>query len=352
MGFEAPGFMEAALDRLADCLQATPLSAAASSSSHKVTAGQAGAGNATPSAELTATEASSILQQLFQSPSAVVLSGGPEGSHGPSGELSRLSLTSSRHYNASFFRVLRVKFKGLLQLFSGTQLVEVVWGLAKLNLYDPDNMEAAAAELAARAPGLPGPQVALTAWAFAALRHTSPSLSAALHSRAIQLAQQQRLKGLDAAQLLRAAAKMGAQNSSALFRACSQVLLHQMPKLSNSLVVGCLWSYAVAGVLDGDVFAAGFKRLSSLPPDKARPLLLLQLFQAATLLEDSFETAGLSPPARPPAALMAAASRQWMFSNRRSAGKTSSWFQVEVAKEVLTEDKLFSIDVAVEWQGR
>jgi hypothetical protein len=110
-----------------------------------------------------------------------------------------------------------------------------------------------------------------------------------------------------------------------------QVLVRQMPKLSDSLVVGILWSYAVAGVLDGEVFTAGFNQLGSLPPDKARPLLLLQLFQAATLLQDSFVSVGLFPPATPPAALMAAATRQWMFSNRRGPGQNSR-FQAEVAK--------------------
>jgi hypothetical protein len=78
-------------------------------------------------------------------------------------------------------------------------------------------------QLAARCPELSGPLVARTAWSFAALRHVSPALTAALHRRAIQLALQQQLGGLDAVQLLRAAAKMAAQDSSALFQACSQV---------------------------------------------------------------------------------------------------------------------------------
>jgi hypothetical protein len=52
-----------------------------------------------------------------------------------------------QHYNGAFFRVLRGKLPGLLQGFSDVQLVEVLWGLAQLNLYDGANMEAAAAEV-------------------------------------------------------------------------------------------------------------------------------------------------------------------------------------------------------------
>jgi hypothetical protein len=52
-----------------------------------------------------------------------------------------------QHYNGAFFRVLRSKLPGLLPGFSDVQLVEVLWGLAQLNLYDGPNMEAAAAEV-------------------------------------------------------------------------------------------------------------------------------------------------------------------------------------------------------------
>jgi hypothetical protein len=52
-----------------------------------------------------------------------------------------------QHYNGAFFRVLRGKLPGLLPGFSDVQLVEVLWGLAQLNLYDGANMEAAAAEV-------------------------------------------------------------------------------------------------------------------------------------------------------------------------------------------------------------
>jgi hypothetical protein len=53
------------------------------------------------------------------------------------------------------------------------------------------------------------------------------------------------------------------------------------------MVVGSLWAFAVAGVLPSGLFYQGCLKLSSLPPDKARPLLLLQLFQASTLLQVS-----------------------------------------------------------------
>jgi hypothetical protein len=72
----------------------------------------------------------------------------------------------------------------------------------------------------------------------------------------------------------------------------------------------------------------------------------------------------MAPPATLPPKLMAAAMRQWMFSNRRSPGWRPSRLQASVAavlaqglglalqQEVLTDDGLFSIDVAVEWKGR
>jgi hypothetical protein len=51
------------------------------------------------------------------------------------------------------------------------------------------------------------------------------------------------------------------------------------------MVVGSLWAFAVAGVLPSGLFQEGLLKLASLPADKARPLLLLQLFQAITLLQ-------------------------------------------------------------------
>jgi hypothetical protein len=75
----------------------------------------------------------------------------------------------------------------------------------------------------------------------------------------------------------------------ALVAACSltrlQVLQRQMPRLGDSMVVGSLWAFAVAGVLPSGLFQEGLLKLASLPADKARPLLLLQLFQAITLLQ-------------------------------------------------------------------
>lgn len=64
-----------------------------------------------------------------------------------------------------------------------------------------------------------------------------------------------------------------------------QVLFKGLPRLGDSLVVSSLWGFAVAGVFDGRLFEAGFSKVSSLPAQKARPLLLLQLFQTATLLK-------------------------------------------------------------------
>jgi hypothetical protein len=64
-----------------------------------------------------------------------------------------------------------------------------------------------------------------------------------------------------------------------------QVLQRQMPRLGDSMVVGSLWAFAVAGVLPSGLFQEGLLKLASLPADKARPLLLLQLFQAITLLQ-------------------------------------------------------------------
>lgn len=175
----------------------------------------------------------------------------------------------------------------------------------------------------------------------------------------------------------------------------SQVLRRHMPRLGSSLLVSCLWSFAVAGVFEGGLFEAAFRQLaSSLPPDRARPLLLLQLLQASTLLQvgserqqtglaarrvpgasciahtrggchaqDGFSTAGLPPPAWLPPGLLAAARRQWLFSNRRSPGRRSNLqadvcavlarqLGLAVSQERLTDDGLFSIDIAVAWKGR
>jgi hypothetical protein len=80
--------------------------------------------------------------------------------------------------------------------------------------------------------------------------------------------------------------------------------------------------------------------------------------------QDAFSGTGMMPSATLPPKLMAAATRQWMFSNRRSPGWRPSRLQASVAgvlgqglgltvqQEALTDDGLFSIDVAVEWKGR
>jgi hypothetical protein len=85
---------------------------------------------------------------------------------------------------------------------------------------------------------------------------------------------------------------------------------------------------------------------------------------AAAAAQDAFSGTGMAPPATLPPKLMAAATRQWMFSNRRSPGWRPSRLQASVAgvlanglglvvqQEAITEDGLFSIDVAVEWKGR
>jgi hypothetical protein len=291
MRFEAPAFMEAALDRLAGCLEATPVdvpqrgassssrsrnsrdvdssrsSGSANSGQKRAAAAPAAAAAARAGAGVGATAAPdqpSVLQQLLQGSAAVLLSGGPEASSTPAGELSMLGMMHRRrricssssssngggsgsirqqrqanglvqqqqqqqqavhssrskssfsvshvtvgyqdesddvmlqeedrqwqqlsdldeqqqqqqqrlrvpymsgelvhcshrdvaqavyacgrleHYNGAFFRVLRSKLPGLLPGFSDVQLVEVLWGLAQLNLYDAANMEAAAAEV-------------------------------------------------------------------------------------------------------------------------------------------------------------------------------------------------------------
>lgn len=85
---------------------------------------------------------------------------------------------------------------------------------------------------------------------------------------------------------------------------------------------------------------------------------------ACVMSQDAYSGSGVPPPASLPPKLMAAATRQWMFSNRRSPGWRPSRLQaavaavlaaglgLEVQQEALTEDGLFSIDVAVEWKGR
>lgn len=78
----------------------------------------------------------------------------------------------------------------------------------------------------------------------------------------------------------------------ALAAAGAQVLQQQMPRLGDSMVVGSLWAFAVTGVLPSSLFKQGCLKLASLPPDKARPLLLLQLFQAVTLLQVRLAAAG------------------------------------------------------------
>lgn len=52
-----------------------------------------------------------------------------------------------QHYNAAFFSVLRPRLRGLLPGFTDTQLVDLLWGLARLELYDAPNMDAAAEEV-------------------------------------------------------------------------------------------------------------------------------------------------------------------------------------------------------------
>jgi hypothetical protein len=52
-----------------------------------------------------------------------------------------------QHYNAAFFNALRPRLTGLLPGFSDAQLVDTMWGLAKLELYDGPNMDAAAEEV-------------------------------------------------------------------------------------------------------------------------------------------------------------------------------------------------------------
>lgn len=259
MRFEAPFFMEEALDRLAVCLEATPVALPGKGVCGGNGRQGAVAKGATAAASSTATKYSSssgtadrpsVLQQLLQGPAAAaLLSGGPEASSTPAGELSMLAMMHRRrrihgsssskqqqqwdgqeqdnkqqqqrsqqlyesgngnsssstfppdgddtlqeeqqrwqqlseldeqqqqrqrmpylpsevvhcshrdvaqavyacgrlkHYNGAFFRVLRGKLPGLLPGFSDVQLVEVLWGLAQLNLCDAANMEAAAAEV-------------------------------------------------------------------------------------------------------------------------------------------------------------------------------------------------------------
>lgn len=65
----------------------------------------------------------------------------------------------------------------------------------------------------------------------------------------------------------------------------AQVLQKALPRLGDSMVVSSLWGFAVAGFFDGVLCTAGYRRISQLPVSKARPLLLLQLFQAATLTQ-------------------------------------------------------------------
>eukprot|EP00878_Enallax_costatus_P030683 GHUV01033457.1.p1 GENE.GHUV01033457.1~~GHUV01033457.1.p1 ORF type:complete len:112 (+),score=20.36 GHUV01033457.1:71-406(+) len=65
----------------------------------------------------------------------------------------------------------------------------------------------------------------------------------------------------------------------------AQVLHSALPRLGDSMLVSSLWGFAVAGFFDGPLCEAGFRRVSQLPATKARPLLLLQLFQAATLTQ-------------------------------------------------------------------
>ncbi|KAF6253132.1 hypothetical protein COO60DRAFT_468044 [Scenedesmus sp. NREL 46B-D3] len=423
MRFEAPAFMEAALDRLALCLEATPVETSGSSSSmgsghcssgsthgtpssstqqHAAAAraaatapmGSATAMDSSSSSSSSAVDRPSVLQQLLQAPPAVLLSCGPEARSTPAGELSMLGMMHRRrrssgssqqqqqqqqlngqtpqpqqqqqqqkqgmgydscddaimlqeeqqqwqhlseldeqqqqqqqqqqqrarvpymagelvqcshrdvaqavyacgrlqHYNGAFFRVLRGKLPGLLPGFTDVQLVEVLWGLAQLNLYHGPNMEAAASELLQRAPRLPASLTALSAWSFASLKHSSAALSGALARRAVQLAGRRQLRPLDASQLVRAAARLGHRHE-ALFRACAEVLQQHMPRLGDSMLVSSLWAFAVAGVLPSSLFCQGCLKLSSLPPDRARPLLLLQLFQAVTLLQDAFSGTGLA----------------------------------------------------------
>lgn len=114
MRFEAPAFMEAALDRLAVCLEATAAEQHSSSSGSAGSGEQAGAVAAGLAASFhsgsgsrlnTSTGAQagragaaelaykpSVLQQLLSSSSPALLSGGPEATSTPSGELSMLSM--------------------------------------------------------------------------------------------------------------------------------------------------------------------------------------------------------------------------------------------------------------------
>jgi hypothetical protein len=189
-----------------------------------------------------------------------------------------------RHYSMAFFVALRPRFVCLLPGFTDSQLVQVLWGLARLNLHHAPNMDAAAQELARRAPRLSGPLVALSAWAFASLRHRHEGVLAALTARAaalagtdhgqplpqpywqqpleplgplepLELQQQQQqqqqpsrlcLRPLDARQLVYAAARLS-YNNPLLLRTCAQVRVcalsvmrpgtQHMPQITHALGV-------------------------------------------------------------------------------------------------------------------
>ncbi|KAF8069682.1 rgt-1 [Scenedesmus sp. PABB004] len=455
LGYEAPAFMEAALDRLAECLDAENAAAGAGAGrGASASGGRGGAGGsgarppATAAGGLPAAGGSaagaagagpSVLQRLLDSPPPELLSGGPEAASNARGELSRLGMLAQGrprrvrqrqadagpaqepaqepargvdaqdprdasasgdgdggggaalqaaaaagegvrvsprdaaqaahacgalpHYNGAFFGALRRALPRLLPGLRDAELAETLWGLATLRLYDGPNMDAAAAELLRRAPQLPPAPLALAAWSFASLRHRDAALLEALAARGTALARGGSLTPLDAVQLVRSAAKLGFRDER-LFRSASEVLLGARPRVGNSLMVSALWAFAVGGVFDGALFATGFAQLADLPPARARPLLLLQLFQAATLMQDAFRGAGVAPPAVLPPGLAAAAARAWLSSSRRSAGRASGFqaavaaalagegLRLDVSSEALTADGLFTIDAAVTWRGR
>jgi hypothetical protein len=226
-----------------------------------------------------------------------------------------------RHYNAALFATLRPRFRGLLPGFTDSQLVEVLWGLAHLQLYDAPNMDAAADEvrrlpllltasdlmlkparheragffaccsashtcrvrralvlgtclvppqLLSRAHRLSGPLVALCAWVYARLRHRHPTLMAGLARRAVQLAAQQQLRPLDARQLVYAAARL-AYRDPALLKACAQVRVAAavvlvwdraaaQGSLGRSRVVCCRLLHALSAGAQGPAVQPGCER--------------------------------------------------------------------------------------------
>lgn len=89
-----------------------------------------------------------------------------------------------------------------------------------------------------------------------------------------------------------------------------------------------------------------------------------QLLHGFLSMQDAYSSSGQPAPVSLPSGLLLAATRQWMFSNRRSPGGRRSTLHsavvmtlkeglgLKVDQEVLTDDGLFSIDAAVIWKGR